>query len=159
MLHEDAPALAESPAFGSRFVKDTVQFAPELNSSITDQQKARILLFDCWVMNQDRSDFNPNLLWTPVQKTLHVIDHNLAFDADFDPQAFWSHHIFRESRRLWDEQFKAQIIGEMQRIIERLPDDWEQLPQEWTDMGGARTLNTVAQALRRFEYPEFWNIV
>jgi hypothetical protein len=59
-----------------------------------------LLVFDWWVENADRSlsphGGNPNLLWRASENKLLVIDHNLAFDADFDEASFFTTHVFRQ---------------------------------------------------------------
>ena len=158
LIQPDAAALAESPSFGSSFVDATNQFSPELNDQVPDPLRARILFFDWWVRNQDRSDGNPNLLWDAIRREIHVIDHNMAFDRDFDAASFWEHHLFRESRQLWDAVFKAQITKEIRRILTCLPDYWGELPPEWTDTGGAVTMAVIENMLREFEQPTFWSL-
>jgi hypothetical protein len=155
ILHPDAEALAESPSFGSRLVESVLEFSPQLNAQVDARLKAKILLFDWWVHNEDRSDHNSNLLWQANERRLHVIDHNMAFDNDFDTSRFWENHLFRENRPLWDV-IRAQISPELQRIIARLPDYWRELPSEWTDTGGATTMDRLLDVLKRAEAPNFW---
>ena len=51
-----------------------------------------VVLFDWWVHNADRTltekGGNPNLLWDLQHSKLAVIDHNQAFDTDFDQHRF-----------------------------------------------------------------------
>ena len=47
-----------------------------------------VLAFDWWIRNSYRylteKGGNPNLFWQPDSHGLVVIDHNLAFDAEFN---------------------------------------------------------------------------
>jgi hypothetical protein len=104
--NEQIGELANEYGFGSRYV--TVDrygppaSLPILNVSdvaeVDPKTRLVVLLFDWWILNFDRSDDNPNLLWDRVNKSLHVIDHNLAFDEG-EATDFWKRHIFRGSRK------------------------------------------------------------
>ena len=118
---EELEALAAEPGFGSRFVgtekEGTITNIPTLNvadvSSVSAVLRQSVLLFDWWVLNFDRTDHNPNLLWNPVGGKLHVIDHNLAFDND-PPEQFWRDHIFRADRpALSDQNRRATDLARM----------------------------------------------
>ena len=95
----------------------------------------RVLLFDRWVCNGDRSlgiqSGNPNLLWTPRDRALHVIDHNNAFDEPFDAIGFWRTHVFRASATLWTPAFRAENLPRLDAALAGLDAIWNELPEEW----------------------------
>jgi len=74
---------------------------------ISDDLRARLLIFDWWVMNPDRiltkAGGNPNLLWSLSQNQLHVIDHNLSLAPHKMPATFLE---FAE-----DHVFGADLVG------------------------------------------------
>src|SRR5579884_4283955 len=104
-------------------------------------------------MNADRQDANPNLLWRDVDRTLHVIDHNLAFGDDA-PDQFWRYHIFRGDRAAL-AGLRAQNIATMNAMIEQLPGLWEQVPDLWRDSCLLRP-DQVDTILRRCLDDGFW---
>ena len=132
--------------------------------------KQKVLLFDWWVRNEDRTltEFggNPNLLRTAGTGHLRVFDLNLAFDDTFDEARFWQSHIFNGAVTVWPDEFKQEMIRQMRSALEKLPEIWNELPDEWRNPGGhpggagGLDLAAVEQRLRRFETsPEvFWAI-
>ena len=143
-------SLGSGSAFASLWVDHAEEFALSNMSEVLADVKPSLLLFDRWIRNGDRSltarGGNPNLLWTPNNRMLHVIDHNNAFDEPFDAAAFWRSHVFRESSPLWTEAFRAAMIPRLAASLDQLDTFWEQLPEEWlwTD-----TFQTVATNIDR----------
>lgn len=87
----EAAELGAGIAFGS-LLQGAVQELPAGRvARIGVELRRRLLAFDWWVENADRTlserGGNPNLLWSEAGGGLWVIDHNLAFDAQFDEQA------------------------------------------------------------------------
>ena len=157
-------ALAETPGFGSRFVASSSGpesvSVPMLNPTdvrdVDPQIRRRVLLFDWWVRNFDRIDDNPNLLWDPIQKALHVIDHNLAFDPE-PAEVFWTEHIFRDDRTaLLDPALRATDLPIMETILVALAEIWAAMPDSWTE-ASTLTLTDVDRILRRCTTDEFWS--
>ena len=100
---------------------------------LAHRPRRRVLLFDWWILNFDRTEDNPNLLWDASAGALHVIDHNLAFDDD-PTELFWTHHIFppRPRRPIGPGPARDQR-AEMEDILSRLPLIWSELPELWTE--------------------------
>jgi hypothetical protein len=162
-INDEMRELAEMPGFGSQFVTDGPAELglglPSLNLAdipeIPEDVRFRVLLFDWLVLNFDRIDGNPNLLWEPRKKELHVIDHNLSFGDDGD-ENFWQHHIFRaDGYRLSDPSARLMLWPKLQDIIASLPGIWNELPDEWTE-GCILTRDRVDEILRRCEADSFW---
>ncbi len=133
----DLRALGAGPAFGSLAVGRPTEFAlGDLHTTPKTTQQA-ILIFDWWVRNGDRTltqtGGNPNLLWDQDRNALVVIDHNLAFDSDFDRSAFWQTHVFAAQRgAIWDDLAERGIWS--RRLSEALPQfalACDKVPTEW----------------------------
>lgn len=99
-LGVEGNALGEGVVFGSRQQANVQEFAVTQLKRIGADEQRLLLAFDWWVENADRSltphGGNPNLLWRAAENRLLVIDHNLAFDADFDEPGFLATHVFRD---------------------------------------------------------------
>jgi hypothetical protein len=153
--------LAEAPGFGSRWIDGLPTLNPADVSAVDDRLRREVLLFDRWLCNDDRTDYNPNLLWNPLTRTLTVIDHNLTFSPDLidgrSVDAFWSDHIFRGSRPgMLTPAFRAAMAPAMDRAMSALPDWWAALPDEWTaDVTGV-TLDLITSTLDHYRADEFW---
>jgi hypothetical protein len=142
----EGSALGAGLVFGSRQETGVQEFAiTQLKLIGTDEQR-RLLAFDWWVENADRSltphGGNPNLLWRAAEHQLLVIDHNLAFDEAFDEAAFFATHVFREERNalfgdlVCQVEFSAWLEAALccfDSAVSSLPEAWR-----WVDV--ARTL-------------------
>ncbi|KGE08511.1 hypothetical protein KTD28_06745 [Burkholderia gladioli] len=125
-----------------------------------------ILMFDYWVRNQDRIltplGGNPNLLWQPDTRSVVAIDHNQAFDLEFDPDEFFTSHVFAGT---WDavfaDMFERQhyedrfwrAMARFDSICDKMPDSWWYLDDDLPlgfDQAAARTILTEC-------VPNFWS--
>jgi hypothetical protein len=159
----DKLELGGGVAFGSQ----RVEYADELRFSVIGEiepaLKARILLFDWWVRNGDRSlratGGNPNLLWSAGTKKLYVIDHNLAFDSQLT--GVLDTHAFADARQLWDAAFRSAMTTKMASIVAELAAMWDTLPAEWIEDGSPLELEEVRAMLNRFQTnPDvFWRVM
>ena len=133
---DDRKDLGAGPAFASRVVRDSVELRYAEVSSLSEELCARILLFDWWILNGDRTlsehGGNPNLLRRRSDRSLHIIDHNLAFDPEA-VRHFWTQHIFRWARRHWTASFRAGLEGRMKPLLEQLAVLWRELPDDWAE--------------------------
>lgn len=102
--------------------------------------QAKIVAFDEFIRNLDRSEFNSNLLVTlGLERKLYMIDHNLAFDDKFDRRDFLREHILRESLPEVSEAdkqgFRRKLQGAFtESFLERV---WNEMPSEWVEDDGA----------------------
>ena len=160
--------LGTGPAFGS----EKVPFGQELGrlhlTRVPQELRRRVLLFDWWVQNEDRSfgpaGGNPNLLWNTETQQLVVIDHNLAFDIDFGADRFWGNHIFREERSAFlDEHFCQEQRAAFEMALQSLPKILLELPDEWAYEDSFQTVaadfdfQRATSILNRHNTEEFWN--
>jgi hypothetical protein len=138
----EAGALGTGLVFGSRREADVQEFAITQLKRIGQADRQRVLAFDWWVENSDRSlsphGGNPNLLWRAAEGRLLVIDHNLAFEAGFDEKAFFETHVFREDAEavFGDLVCRAELsaalataLAEFDQAASSLPPAWH-----WVDM-------------------------
>ncbi len=56
----------------------------------------QVVAFDWWIRDADRLRGDANLLWDANHQSLVVIDHNLAFDSQFDAAQFSTQHVFAD---------------------------------------------------------------
>ncbi len=158
-----ADLTPELPGFGSRFVHSVSTLSAFDTPSVTADLRRRVLLFDWWVLNEDRTDENPNLLWNPSSAELHVIDHNLSFDTDLlagrATDAFWGRHLFRNDRPgLSDDHFRREALPVMDAIIREVPAWWAALPDGWTE-SASLTSDAVLAVLGRCRSDQFWAVL
>ena len=127
--------LGSGAAFASRWVVDAEELAVSHLPRVQPDLKPRILFFDRWIQNGDRTlseaGGNPNLLWTPRTLALHVIDHNNAFDDQFDVETFRHGHVFRASSSLWNDAFQAELSPLLTGALDDLDSFWGELPESW----------------------------
>lgn len=140
-LVESARDLAYSLGSGNIFISEKVQAATEFKYSLLEQVSEKIqrdiLLFDLWVENSDRTltkyGGNPNLLWQSVESKLYIIDHNLAFDHDFNLSLLRETHIFQSqfSHFQLDLIAKQQLEAKLKYSLENWQKWWNEIPDTW----------------------------
>lgn len=123
--------------FGSRNVQDASEFSMSNIPSVDDGTKLKLLIFDWWVQNEDRTlgpmGGNVNLLWTAADSAVHVIDHNIAFESDFHIDRFMANHVFSPYLQELCSLFTLEIAKCMKDIAGHVRGFWEELPEEWTE--------------------------
>lgn len=168
----DASDLGHGLVFASRLVEEAqeITFADVVRIDLDLQR--RVLLFDWWVRNEDRTltqfGGNPNLLRAAgaLPAALRVFDLNLAFDDSFDEARFWQTHVFNGAGAAWPGEFKLRMADAMRQALAQLPAIWQDLPEEWRQPHGypagavGLDLAAVRTLLERFETgPDlFWAI-
>lgn len=141
-IGQDGNALGAGLVFGSLNQANVQEFAVTQLKRIDTEERRLLLAFDWWVENSDRSltphGGNPNLLWHAAENRLLVIDHNLAFDAEFDEAAFFETHVFREEadalfgdlvRRAETSAALTDALGCFDAAVSSLPSVWN-----WVDV-------------------------
>jgi len=160
--------LAAGIAFGSRRVEHVRDFEPALLAQCQPAFRRDLVAFDWWVHNADRTlgemSGNPNLLWVTGEARPVVIDHNLAFDEDFDAPLFAQTHVFRGDFRAIqaDLVLRAEYQQRFCALMPLLATVWAELPHNWThrDDGQPRiTRHEVEQVLDRAQREDFWQVV
>ena len=169
-LHPEGHDLGPGPVFASQLA----DFAQDLNvaqrANVAPALQRDVLVFDWWVRNGDRTlttlSGNPNLLWAAGDRGLVVIDHNLAFDLDFDAAQFSETHVFSEQI-----PFVFQDLVEWQSYAARLlrvlavwPDACNNAPEAWWFADDEQTIATdfdpaaILAMLNRCTTQEFWRL-
>lgn len=131
---DDINDLGQGLAWGVQAVPDTTRYAPLFRKEIPTDLCTKILLFDWFIKNEDRSQNNPNMLWSAATKQLTIIDHNIAFDPQFRKYEFWSEHVFAEEReQIFTQSIRADYENLLNECIVRLPDYLASVPSEWRE--------------------------
>ena len=158
--------LVAGLAFGSQVAQHTREFEPALLPKCTAEFRRDLVAFDWWVHNADRTlgDYsgNPNLLWDTERAMPVVIDHNMAFDVEFEPGKFLETHIFQADLAALkaDLVMRAEYEQRFSSLVPLLTDIWAELPQNWleTEDGEVRFIQSDFHAvLERVNHPQFWS--
>lgn len=138
---------------------------PGVSVKVPVETAKQVLLFDYWIKNTDRTWLNPNGLWQLDLGELRIIDHNLAFDDEFDEASFFKTHVFAH---LKDELFSDLLAKErldtlrnalrvFHQSIDELPDEWF-----WHDLEQTRRVEPQfhewRSILERCELEYFWSM-
>ena len=164
IAYSDAPEANDLGA-GVVFASEDVMGACELTfdrvRSVPQETRWRIILFDWWVRNADRTlgprGGNVNLLHVPDTNSVHVIDHNMAFDPEFDPATFWKDHVFHADVGRIPPAWLQDTKGAMLAATGTLEGILEALPPAWTDVATlqpAFTFDTIKNAISHPEWPD-----
>jgi hypothetical protein len=160
--------LGHGLAFGSLKVEASDRLALEFIRGDAEAALSRILLFDWWVRNADRTltafGGNPNLLWEMDPGRVVMIDHDNAFDTAFNPAAFWELHALRDHLTAWSPEARPGMTSWLASGLARLDEIWAELPEEWLadSYGDSRCrldktgLKTVLCSFE--DDPDFWVI-
>lgn len=100
------------------------------------QLQARVFAFDRAIRNTDRTDWNSNILVDVVsESTIRLIDHNNAFEPDFDEVEFREGHIFRGAYLPLSAQERAGLDAEVRQTVAALDFRavWDAMPEAWTE--------------------------
>lgn len=160
--------LGHGIAFGSLKVEASERLSLEQIRNNQQLSLSQILLFDWWVKNSDRAlteiGGNPNLLWRVESREVMMIDHDNAFDLDFNPDDFRRFHALRRHLEAWAPNLRDEMIQWLDTGMAQLDSIWEELPEEWllSPLGDSRCRLDKAGVhafLGNFrENPDFWNL-
>jgi len=91
-----------------------------------------IFAFDAFIRNSDRTDYNSNLL---INGGVHAIDHNNAFDPNFDTKVFSETHILRKCHANAAIQGKTAFEKKLRETItaDFIAKAWSEMPEVWVD--------------------------
>lgn len=134
--------------------------------------QADLLAFDAWIANEDRklgpAGGNPNSMWVPnTDQPLVLIDHDSAFDRDFDKNAFADDHLAGVCRNHWlNNKTRAAWLKKASAAIGLLPKIWDSIPDEWmvNIHGDKRTDLTLEEVKILLDRPlsepdSFWKVI
>lgn len=167
-LYEMLPQQQQEIGCGVAFATVEVRPSRWLDDPVTHEVDvalaAKVLLFDYWIQNMDRYTENTNVLVKADDKTIVLIDHNLAFDPDFEAQMFFASHIFRSYRYYWTEdivnqaELKTQLVSarsKLDNILDTIPEDWHWKNAE-KDLPANLDTDHISDILDRHSSPDFW---
>ncbi|WP_415888437.1 HipA family kinase [Neptuniibacter sp. SY11_33] len=137
-------------------ISDIENYPPDL--------KRDILVFDAWILNNDRmltaSGGNPNLLITMPKAELKVIDHNLAFDTEFNQKDLRNFHVFSKVLETHPIQLpeQADYCERFESVMDDFDDIVSQIPDEWLESlscSGAY-LSEIKGILNKYKDESYW---
>lgn len=169
-LFPEGSELGFGLAFGSRVVAHTQELAEPHLGEIPALQRRDVLVFDWWTHNTDRTltqlGGNPNLLWDTETDKLVVIDHNAAFDLDFDPKTFSKTHVFSDDiPSIFHDLVEPDRYAN--RFLDALvvwPEACENIPDEWWFADEERTVpanfdpKAALELLNHHTHNTFWKL-
>ena len=163
----DIQQLGAGVVFASRELPHPQELTATTRDLVPANTATDILVFDWWLHNEDRHlterGGNPNLLWDMQGEELVVIDHNQAFDRDFDPSNFLESHVFASywnrifSDHLERERYRTRlkaVLSKLPAIRATIPDSW------WYVDDGVRadvSWDEIEACLQRCRLEDFWN--
>lgn len=164
----DIRELGAGLVFASRRLSNVQELTPTTRNLVPDGVALDVLVFDWWLHNEDRhlteNGGNPNLLWDVSGEQLAVIDHNMAFDPDFNTTNFLESHVFADC---WNQVYSDQLLRadyktRMSSALTRLPAIHASIPSSWwwIDDGVPASVSwdAIAACLGRCYREDFWNI-
>lgn len=169
-LHPEGRDLGSGPVFASQLAHNLNEILFLQRDRVPLEVRRDVLAFDWWVRNADRSltatGGNPNLLWNAAAGELVVIDHNQAFDPDFDAKAFLDTHIFQAEFAVIcsDLVLMAQYSERMKATLKSWDHAWGLVPEEWLHHDDERTIPTKfdpaasADLLARCDNQDLWRL-
>lgn len=170
-LHTDGRDLGTGLVFASRAVERHSWITYASINKVPQSIRRDILVFDWWIKNADRtlshSGGNPNLLFDTSTDDLVVIDHNLAFDPEFNSVTFLETHIFQDE---WNGLCGdiVEMAHYQQRLKQALDTSWEaawaDVPAEWMFHDDEQTIpidlekSQCREVLERCTNGDFWRL-
>ncbi|MCA2969196.1 MAG: hypothetical protein O9345_07050 [Burkholderiaceae bacterium] len=167
-VRPDLADLGAGLVFASRKLAHAQELTSITRARVPVETARDVLVFDWWVRNQDRilTDYggNPNLLWDMEADALAVIDHNQAFDWEFDPRRFMELHVFAEQ---WNSVFgdfdaRGAYVQRLESLLTSLPTLRASIPEAWwwvaDDVPAQVSWDAITDSLERCRRADFWNL-
>lgn len=167
-LYEELPAnlkgIGQGVSFGSLEVPGARWCEPSDLGYAREEFRRDLLIFDYWVLNEDRCSYNSNLLFRDSDKSFHVIDHNRIFEFGTGEGEILENHVFACERAKvgLDLMHQAELGARLANALPAWQDACDNLPPEWlwaNDEMDVPVDFDIAQAhtaLLRFNNPNFW---
>lgn len=156
--------LGYDPLFGSAYQPYLEEINREILAKLNPQLLRDIFIFDYWIRNDDRNftskGGNPNMFYRQSDQQVVVVDHNLAFDQEFDLNTF--KHLHLGSSAWFDQELAETSINyykeKMNRAIAMFDSCCDNLPLEWLQSSSVPSdwrADTLKQ-LTEYENNSFW---
>lgn len=166
-VYPDISQLGSGIVFASRELPHPQELTAITRELVPEGLASDVLVFDWWLHNEDRylteRGGNPNLLWDMQGSELVVIDHNQAFDRDFNPVNFLSTHVFASrwndifgdhlQREFYTNKLKT-ILPKLAAIRANIPDAWWYVDD---DVPANITWDEIETCLQRCCQEDFWS--
>lgn len=166
-VRPDIGELGVGVVFASRELPHVQELTVTTRAKVAPELAKDVLVFDWWLRNEDRhlTEFggNPNLLWDLQSDGLAVIDHNQAFDPDFNPTQFLETHVFAA---YWNQVYgdhveRSAYVKRMEVVLVSLGAIRASIPDPWWFMDEGVpadvTWDEIACCLERCRHADFWN--
>lgn len=169
-LYPEGRDLGTQPVFASRQVNHVQELSVSHLGDVAANLQRDVLVFDWWVNNADRTlttlSGNPNLMWDAARQQLVVIDHNLAFDRDFDAAGFSKAHVFSgQILNVFQDLIEPmEYMGRLRQALAVWPEACNNAPSEWWFVDEEQTVPTdfdpdaTLALLNRYTNEEFWRL-
>ncbi|MFM2480343.1 HipA family kinase [Celerinatantimonas sp. YJH-8] len=168
LLEYDNYALTEGEWFASQYIENIQDITFNLLDNVDSEQLKLLFLFDYWIKNADRTltnkGGNPNLFIKGDLETCIVLDHNLAFDPDYDDLYDQTKMLHVGSTAWFSTQTKLLTPLDKEKYQTLLENSLDQLeyitsfiPEEWlANCEDNGILNYIRATLSRINAPDFW---
>jgi hypothetical protein len=161
--------LKPGPAFASVSLgPGAADLQPQDLARIAPVTLAETLVFDAWIRNADRIlgplGGNPNAMMVSPGSRFFLIDHDNAFDPEWEPSAMHQLHLARRQAAHWlDSSHRADWLARARNAFDRFDVFWQELPSEWVEASQESNLTFRSQVLDMLRLPfdapdEFWKI-
>lgn len=159
--------LGTGPAFGSLEQRVTELAFSNLLEIPNDLQQD-VFIFDWWIRNGDRilgeNGGNPNLLWSPGDQKLILIDHNQAFDTILAREDLLQFHVFRgQCQQLTGDFFRRDEYNKrFSQTLAHWPEILRKIPKAWWHADAEMTVpidfdpDWAYELLKGYEKDDFW---
>lgn len=124
-----------------------------------------LFVFDYWIQNGDRNltdiGGNPNLFVSPLDKRFFVLDHNLAFDKNFDACFAKNKSIHLGASSWYAAQLELYETNNykmtLNAALSKIDNILNSVPQEWVEKSeDSSILANIKLILSRINSAEFW---
>jgi hypothetical protein len=155
--------LGAGTAFASEYVQSLQEITYSDLLTVDSDLLKKIFVFDYWIKNDDRTltnlGGNPNLFINQQNRNIVVLDHNLAFELNFDMSSFKKIHVSICSLDdnldllIRDEFYNEihQAFSGLDLIIEKIPED---IKQNAINFDGL--ISSIKLLLVKYTEDEFW---
>lgn len=127
--------IEAGPGFGSQVIENAIEPSGPLLAEMEATLARRLLAFDWWIHNRDRTFKNPNLLWSATARRFQVIDHDQAGQPE-GVELFWSLHVCASRKSGEPVWIPADLRDEFRAVFAELRSSvLAELPSEWTSRG------------------------
>lgn len=162
--------LKPGPAFASVSLgPGAADLQPRDLARVLPGTLAETLVFDAWIRNADRIlgpvAGNPNAMMVSPGSRFFLIDHDSAFDPEWEPVAMHQLHLARRQAAHWlDTGHQAAWLVRARNAFDKFDVLWQELPPEWVEAAQESIpafRSEVLDILRLpFDAPdEFWTIL